>query len=371
MTIPSHPRGLSFSLGKRGNGTTDIINYLKSLGREQLDLILKYSVWPLEETPAKALEIMTEDRSEERKLPPRVILDHIKGLKPEAAKKITVAYLEWLREQGEEDPKFHNELAMEYLNKVVDMKKRAPDSNHPTGPVRAGSESGILGEVRRFLVEFLEQSQHYTPERLLPMFIPHELYEERAILLSRLHEHKEALNTYVHHLKDNRLAEEYCDKFYDDDSPECRDVYLHLLTVYLQPPKDQEPMLDSALCLLSKHFDKINAGKSLNLLPSHIPLHKMYDYFEAVLRYLAEKKRNCQVEAQLLRTENLQVKEDLIHATSVPIKINEDTDCPVCGRSITGSSAFAHYPNGTVVHYGCCKDPHVCPKTGTRFDIVQ
>jgi Vam6/Vps39-like protein vacuolar protein sorting-associated protein 39 len=353
------------SLGKkRGNtNTADIITYLRSLGRENLDLILKYSVWPLEDTPADGIEIFMEDRAKEDELPPRVILDHIKGLRSDTAKKITVPYLQWLiNERGEEDPRFHNELVSEYLNKVMDIKSKTPSA-----PVRAANEKGRLGETRKLLLEFLERSEYYTPERLLPAFLVNDLFEERAILLSRLHEHKEALTTYVHHLRDNRLAEEYCIKHYREESPESRDVYLHLLTVYLQPPKGQEPMLDSAMTLLRRHFDQVNAAKSLALLPTNIPIQELFPYFEAVLRFLSEKKRNSQVISQLLRTENLQVRSGLIQETSVPIKIDEDTDCPVCGRSITGSSAFAHYPNGTVVHYGCCKDPHVCPKTGTRF----
>ena len=123
-----------------------------------------------------------------------------------------------------------------------------------------------------------------------------------------------------------------------------------------------------AINVLDKYFSKINSAEALAILPSNIPIYEMYNYFEEVFRYISEKKRNSQVISQLLRSENLQVRQEMIHETSAPIRIDEDTDCPVCGRNITGTSAFAHYPNGTVVHYGCCKDPFVCPKTGTRFD---
>mmetsp|Transcript_36694 Transcript_36694/g.63004 ORF Transcript_36694/g.63004 Transcript_36694/m.63004 type:complete len:862 (+) Transcript_36694:53-2638(+) len=351
---------------KRGNGTIELVRYLKSLGKENIDLILKFSIWPLEETPAQGIEIFMEDRPKEKELPPNVILNHIKTIRNDAAKKITVPYLEWLvQEKKEENPDFHNELALEYLNKVADIKKRTTTSSENRN-LRAAEERGRLGEIRRLLVEFLEKSKHYTPEKLLPTFMAHNLYEERAILLSRLHEHKEALNSYVHYLGDNQLAEEYCDKHYSE-SNEDKDVYLHLLTVYLSPPKDEKPMLEAALNLLNKYYNKINAAEALAILPSDIPIHEMYDYFEAVFRFISEKKRNSQVISQLLRSENLQVRQEMIHETSSPIKIDDDTDCPVCGRSITGTSAFAHYPNGTVVHYGCCKDSHVCPKTGTNF----
>lgn len=356
------------NLGKnRGTGTTELITYLKSLGKDQLDLILKYSVWALETTPAEGIELFMENRYEEDELPPGIVLKHIKGLNPNAAKKITVPYLEWLiNERGEKLPEFHNELIIEYLNKVLDIKKRAPSSSQIHG-MRAGTEPGRLGEIRKLLVDFLEKSEYYAAEKLLPLFAVNDLYEERAILLSRLQKHREALETQVYHLGDNKLAEEYCDKYYNEDNSEAKEVYLHLLTVYLQPPKSRKPMLDSALRLLSKRSSKINAGKALSLLPSNIPIYEMYAYFESVLRYLAENKRNSQIISKLLRSENILKREEMIKETSPPILIDEDTDCPVCGRSITGTSAFAHYPNGTVVHFGCCKDPKVCPKTGTKF----
>lgn len=41
--------------------------------------------------------------------------------------------------------------------------------------------------------------------------------------------------------------------------------------------------------------------------------------------------------------------------------------CPVCNKRL-GTSVFACYPNGVVVHYACCKDKNVCPVTKTVFN---
>jgi hypothetical protein len=54
----------------------------------------------------------------------------------------------------------------------------------------------------------------------------------------------------------------------------------------------------------------------------------------------------------LRRTENLQVREKLIHARARQVKITEERLCPVCQKHL-GTSAFAAYPNGIVVHYRC------------------
>jgi len=110
---------------KRGTGTKELIQYLKELGREHLDLIIKYSVWPLEQTPAEGIDIFMENRSEEDSLPPNVVLNHIKTLNKDAAKKITIPFLEWLvNERHETNSDFHNELILEYLSKVLEIKKK-------------------------------------------------------------------------------------------------------------------------------------------------------------------------------------------------------------------------------------------------------
>ncbi len=63
-------------------------------------------------------------------------------------------------------------------------------------------------------------------------------------------------------------------------------------------------------------------------------------------------KHNQQIIKNLLKSEHLQVQEQLIHYSSRRVHINQDTMCPVCHKRI-GNSVFASYPNGTVVHYSC------------------
>lgn len=104
------------------------------------------------------------------------------------------------------------------------------------------------------------------------------------------------------------------------------------------------------------------------MLPANVPIKQMYFYFESVLRDRAEKKRNNQVVAALLKSENLQVRERSIASKSRSVRINEDRLCPVCNRHISGVSAIAVYPNGTVVHFGCLTDRNCCPVTGTQFN---
>eukprot|EP01112_Ceratiomyxa_fruticulosa_P013612 TRINITY_DN3831_c0_g1_i1.p1 TRINITY_DN3831_c0_g1~~TRINITY_DN3831_c0_g1_i1.p1 ORF type:complete len:240 (+),score=42.88 TRINITY_DN3831_c0_g1_i1:372-1091(+) len=225
----------------------------------------------------------------------------------------------------------------------------------------AGSEPGLLGATRKKLLTFLEQSQYYNPERMLSRFPFDDLYEERAVLLSRIGQHEQALSLYAHKLKNFEMAEEYCNRHYSQDKEESRDVYLALLRVYLSSP---EPMIQPAMALLSKHYQRIDTPKALSLLPPHIPIAKLHPFFEAVLRDTTKVRRNNQVVKNLLKSENLQIREQLISARSRVVKVTDDRMCPVCNRRL-GSSVFACYPNGTVVHFMCLQNQQAQEK-GTK-----
>ena len=91
-------------------------------------------------------------------------------------------------------------------------------------PAKAGEEPGQLGLTRKKLLAFLENSPHYTPEKMLSQFplegpscsqrhcltdSLQDLYEERAILLSKIGQHEQALSVFAHKLRNSALAEEW------------------------------------------------------------------------------------------------------------------------------------------------------------------
>jgi len=215
-------------------------------------------------------------------------------------------------------------------------------------------------------LKFLETSQHFNPENMLSYFFSPEstlLFEEKAILLSRIGQHEDALDIYVHKLKDNNMAENYCIKNYNPDKEKNRDVFLNLIHVFLKEPAN----VKAALSLLDKHSSKIDLAQALNYLPHTTPISDLFKIFELVLRDHSATRRNNQVVRSLLKSENIQVQEDLVKSRARMIKIGDDRVCQVCNKRL-GNSVFANYPNGTTVHYICCKDKNVCPVTGTRFN---
>ena len=63
-----------------------------------------------------------------------------------------------------------------------------------------------------------EESIHYTPEDMLTRFPKDSLFEERALLLSKIHQHDQALDIYVWKLDDVATARKYCETHYDQEA---------------------------------------------------------------------------------------------------------------------------------------------------------
>jgi len=184
-----------------------------------------------------------------------------------------------------------------------------------------------------------------------------ELLEERAILLSRINQHVQALAIYAHKLRNPALAEQYCARHYSEkESEEEKNMYLNLLKVYLKPPADIEPavapQIEPCLALLAKHYDKIDSVGALQMLGGDTPLLKLMPFLTAVLTRNRHLERNDQIVKNLLKAEYLQVQEKYLACRGERIYIDSSTLCAECKKKI-GSAAFARLPNSNVVHYVC------------------
>jgi len=207
------------------------------------------------------------------------------------------------------------------------------------------------------------------------------LHEERAILLSKIGHHDEALKEYVHKLHDFGMAEDYCKQHYDHENEEARDVYLSLLKVYMTPPgpeaPNQEELHNNAYQLLNKYYKKIDTVKALEVLQEMTSLSMLYPYFGKVFRDINKEKRNNQVQTNLQKCETMKVKSEYLKLRSRVVKVTDETLCAVCNKRLI-DVAFALYPTTltdepVTVHYLCYKnqkDKNVCPATGERFGEI-
>jgi len=87
------------------------------------------------------------------------------------------------------------------------------------GRYAAGSEPGALGMLRKKLLNFLSSSSSYSAERMLAKLPMVDLYEERALILSKLGQHEQALMLYAHRLGDANMAVDYCERCSPEPPP--------------------------------------------------------------------------------------------------------------------------------------------------------
>ncbi|KAJ8308553.1 hypothetical protein KUTeg_013427 [Tegillarca granosa] len=266
------------------------VQYLQHLGQDNLALIFEYAEWVLKEHPEDGLKIFTEDLPEVDNLPREH--EHV------------------ILQCDDETPEFHNRLAQLLREKVQFLMQEYLQSL-PEGhlPPKAGNEPGEIGEFRKKLIDFLQKSQYYIPERLLTRFPLDGFYEERAILLGRLGRHEQALGIYVHILHDKELAEEYCLNYFERSKEGNKDVYLYLLKMYLQPPAPSslgisasqgmipKPDMNAALKLMNEHASKIDTTK-VEILIQVFLKKDFYMHFENLIQVFLKKDFNIILHAE-------------------------------------------------------------------------
>ncbi|KAI8335046.1 vacuolar sorting protein 39 domain 2-domain-containing protein [Chlamydoabsidia padenii] len=306
-------------------GVIPTIRYLQRLGLDHFDLVLFYSRWVLESDPVRGMDIFIDDLAQVEHFPRDRIIQHLTTISDH----LTIQYLEYIMDElHDQTPDFHNRLAIAYLQKIkMDQ-----------------------------LLQFLADSTYYRAEKILSRLPMDDLYEERAVLLSRIGQHDKALDIYVYKLKRYSMAEEYCTKIYRDDPTKGKEMYLTLLKVYLQPSTKRQPLIKPALDLLSHHGSNIDASQVLAILPLTTPLDGLFPFFEKYIRQSIGNRNKDRVVRNLLKAEQCQVEEQLACYRSRAIKITEDRMCPQCNKRI-GNSVFAVFPNGAVVHYSCINIP--------------
>ena len=351
-----------------------VVKYLRRLGRAHKDLVFAHAARLFRADAALALTVFTENANVNTpdELPRGEVLAFLKA----AAPRSVIPYLEFLVADGHETrTEFHDELAFQYLDTLRALYAAA--GGYPTARPypEPGAEPGEIGACRRALLHFLETSDHYRPEALLTgMKIPVAgLFEERAVVLSKIGSHDKALAIYALDIGSAAKAEEYCRTHFREDREDCKDVYLSLLQVYLRPPpavagappRPTEPMLAPALRLLSEHYQHINITEALGLLPTTTQLSALMPFFERVLSESARQRRDGQIVRALLRSESLRVHEEHIAAAAPYVYVDDSTLCARCHRPLR-TSAFVRYPDtGQIVHMMCHQKAESASASGT------
>ncbi|KAK9455764.1 vacuolar sorting protein 39 domain 2-domain-containing protein [Dipodascopsis uninucleata] len=381
-------------------GPEPTVRYLQRLDNNYLDIIFEFAKWPLHCDEIYGCEIFMSNTSESESLSRSEVTKYLQGISNSLFRK----YLEFIIFEGKDlSPDLHNQLALAYLEDVK--------SNLFIYPM---DDTMVVEPMTKFL-KLLKESSQYKPEKIMSS-IPRDLsvfWEARAILFSRMGEHKRALEIYVYGLKDYAKAQDYCVSVYETELPNSKTVFHTLLELYLRPagsrltnaksrrpsnssstykpgssppalssflhPPQQSELnrspsssslvsmqpaqfadeqieinLDAALDLLSKHGSRLSAADALELLPSNIQMSSLGPFLEGHLRTASANVYRDRIYASLLKAELVRTQSTLLTLRSRHVSISETRMCPVCVKRL-GSSVISVFPNQTIVHYGCSK----------------
>ncbi|KAG0702685.1 Vam6/Vps39-like protein [Chionoecetes opilio] len=282
---------------------------------QHVDLIFEYGGWVLKSHPEDGLKIFTGDKTtsgEVEQLPRPRVLNFLK----KTEKSLVVSYLEHVVEEWRDGtPLLHNELIHQYREGVT-----APV---PTcDPTTMEEEKNKRKKIREKLLNFLNQSEHYTAATLLVHFPYDSLHEERAVLLGCLGQHHQALAIYIHTLSDTDAALNYCRKHYST-AGSGSEVYLMLLKLLVSPCDGRSPAgspmkhqqqqktkpldVKTVLDLLQNYLQCIDLGQALKVLPDDVRLHLLKPFIQASLNAATTACRQQQVTRGLTQSLKLQL----------------------------------------------------------------
>ncbi|KAI9871878.1 MAG: Vacuolar morphogenesis protein 6 [Pleopsidium flavum] len=330
----------------RGPGRTVV--YLQNLPPEMIDLILEFVEWPLREDPELAMEVFTADTENAETLPRDKVLKFLENTELIFA----ISYLEHIiNELNDSNPDFHQRLISLYLERLKSSDFK--DVEEQT-------------EWTEILLNFLKASRSYSAGKVLGLLPRDPLFHEaRAIIFSKLGQHKQALEIYVFKLEDPAKAEEYCNRVHlteksptsspmqfrrasiTDPADEQPSIYHTLLSLYLSPPPPHKPQWEPALTILAKHGSRLPALSTLTLIPEKLPVKDLQAYFRSRIRSANTVVNETRIVAGLRATEANGTRLKLLLGDGLrgvsggrnrSVVVSEERVCGYCHKRFGGSA---------------------------------
>ncbi|KAL8728469.1 MAG: hypothetical protein Q9166_005367 [cf. Caloplaca sp. 2 TL-2023] len=329
-------------------GPRRTVSYLQSLPADMIDLILRFADWPLDVDPGLGMEVFLADSENAETLPRQRVLNFLES----KDKGLAEQYLKHIIEQwNDTTPSFHQRLVEIYIQGL----KEGSFANETS---KATWEDHTL--------IFLRTSGYYKPFKALQM-LPADnpkLYEPRAVVLSKMGQHRQALEIYVFKIQDPDKAEDYCNQVQlaetsslivpkkgkrstaTDLEDKTTSIYHNLLSLYLTPPPPHMPQLGPALRILAKHGARMPASSTLDLIPEVLPIKELESYFRGRIRSANTTVNESRV-ASALRSSLVFSEESKLRfgdgvlggngGRNRHVLIMEDRVCGICYKRFGGS----------------------------------
>ena len=340
------------------HGPARTVAYLQSLPPELVDLILEFSKWPLEKDSSLGMEIFLADTENAENLPRMKVFTFLEGHNHGLA----LQYLEHvIDELNDQNPELHQKLLDLYLERL----KESPNE-----------------EVQMKFLTLLKSSILYSPSKVLQTLPSSDptFYEARALVLSKMGNHKQALEIYAFKLNDPKKAEEYCNTVHleetlnatkrsssrerrkavsqvqtTDPLDEKPSMYGILLNLYLNPPRGEEKRWGPAIEILARHGARLPASSTLDIIPKDLLVKELEFYFRGRIRNANTITTESQVVVGLRKVEAVRSQTGLLlgeKGRQRKVRVDDERVCPVCHKRLLGS-VISVFPDNSVVHLGC------------------
>lgn len=326
------------------HGPARTVTYLQNLGPDLIDMIFEFAKWPLETEPQMAMEIFLGDTENAEALPREQVLAFLESIDQELAQR----YLEHVVDElNDLTPALHQRLVNLYLERLKDSPSTEKD------------------ELFDKFLTLLKTSEQYSPAKTLGS-LPRDdptFYEARAIVFSKMGNHKQALEIYVFKLHDPAKAEEYCNQTHLEESlhdnnrsgsrqrssitnplEEEPSIYHILLNLYLHPPKGEMAMWRPAIELMARHGPRLPAGSTLEMIPEDLLVKELEFYFRGRIRNANSIMNDSMIMAGLRKVEAVRVQAALFLGDGIQsggrgrkVRVDEDRVCGVCYKRLGGS----------------------------------
>ncbi|KAJ6274537.1 hypothetical protein PSV08DRAFT_407180 [Bipolaris maydis] len=347
-------------LEKFGKNEADeeVSSALQGPQRTLIDLILEYAEWPLRVNPELGMEVFLADTENAETLPRDRVLEFLQKIDLKLAL---------------------NDLNVDFHQRLVDLLLERLKS----GDFANEEEKADWRErLQTFLKKGNAQYNRYRVFQQLPANDA-DYYEARAIVLSKMGSHKQALAIYVFQLKDYKKAEEYCNQVYTappsslppNRSPQIGSpqigsniqgtiedtelsIYHVLLSLYLSPPPPHQPNWPPALELLSKHGARLPAATTLDLIPPSLPVKDLESYFFGRIRNANSLLNEERIVSRLRGVEKVAVEAAMLlgndnktdqYGRKVPVVVDHLLAVRLLVLCIVGSLVVCHFLGEEVV----------------------
>ncbi|CDO92143.1 unnamed protein product [Kluyveromyces dobzhanskii CBS 2104] len=326
---------------------TIVIEYLKNLELIDLDLVLHYSDYLLENFPDETFDIIMliflQPLPFSKELDHRRIYEYI-------------------------DSK-HSDLSLSYLEFIVGELQSSESLIFCTLLKRYLQNISDPNTVRK-LHAVLKSSKNYDPKRVLKVlkdaidgYKNTNAPELRALKylivypINLLGEHQTALTTLWEELHDYQQTSEYCNMVYNNDSiagSELLNDFLDRIIVF-----DNEHKKPHYLQLfLADHGSKLDSDEVLLKLPENMSVADISSFFNTELKNTTAKQNELALLKDILYSDLIKSNFKLANVLSEFFVISEERKCPICNKLLKNTSAdslaIITYKKKTYVMYLNC-----------------